>query len=100
MITQDAIFFIIIIFLGYLVGRWSDNYLNIWIGDPHWLPDHWIYGLALMAIGIFFLKGDLEIPVFAFGSGLFISDLKDFLDLKFYGSDGKDKSKIKFWDID
>ena len=87
-------------FLGYLIGRWADNYLNFWIGDPHWLPDHWIYGLILMLAGLWIFSTNLGFYMFSFGTGHFISDLKDFLNLKFYGSDNKDKSQRRFWHID
>ena len=86
-------------FAGYVIGRWGDNYVNFWIKDPAWIPDHWIYGLALMIIGLF-LKGEYKFAIFSFGFGLFVSDLKDFLNLKFYGSDHKDRDKKRFWHID
>lgn len=92
--------FIVTAFMGYLIGRWGDNYLNFWLKDPSWAPHHWIYGLILMILGAFFLKDNLGLWTFAFGFGLFISDLKDFLDLKFWGPDGKNKSQIRFWHID
>ena len=100
MIILNILNFLAAGFLGYLIGRWSDSYLNIWIGDPAWLPHHWIYGLILMIIGIFFFKNNLEIWIFSFGLGLFISDLKDFLDLKFFEPDGKTKEDRRFWHID
>ena len=100
MIILSIVNFLAAGFLGYVIGRFGDNYLNVWMGDPSWPPHHWIYGLALMIIGLFFFKNNLEIWIYSFGMGLFISDLKDFLDLKIIGSDKKDKSKIKFWHID
>jgi len=87
-------------FLGYLIGRWGDHYLNFWMKDPGWAPHHWIYGLILMAAGLFLLKNNLEVWIFSFGTGLFISDLKDFLDLKFIGKDNKEKNQRRFWHID
>lgn len=99
MVTLTIIYFFLSGFMGYVIGRWADNYLNFWIGDPHYLPDHWIYGLALMILSLFFFGG-WAMYVFSFGLGHFISDLKDFLNLKFYGSDGKEKSKVRFWHID
>ncbi len=87
-------------FLGYLIGRWGDNYLNFWLKDPAWAPHHWIYGLILMIIGFFFFKNNLELYIFFFGAGLFISDLKDFLDFKFIGKDNKKKENVRFWHID
>ena len=87
-------------FFGYVIGRWADNYLNFWIGDPDWLPDHWVYGLSMMIASPIFFGGYLAISMFSFGLGHFISDLKDFLNLKFYGSDNKDKPSRRFWHID
>jgi len=87
-------------FLGYLVGRWGDYYLNFWLKDPVWAPHHWIYGLVLIIIGVFFFKTNLGLWAIFFGAGLFVSDLKDFLDLKFIGKDNKTKKQRKFWNID
>jgi hypothetical protein len=53
-----------------------------------------------MAVGLFFFKGNLEIWIFFLGLGFFVSDLKDFLDFKFYGKDNKNKSQRRFWHID
>lgn len=91
--------FLLIGFLGYIIGRWADNYLNFWTGDLDWIPDHWIYGLALM-IGSPFFEGLTAVLVFSFGLGHFISDLKDFMNLKAFGSDRKNKSSVRFWHID
>jgi hypothetical protein len=100
MIILNIINFLIAGFLGYLIGRWGDNYVNIWLKDPPWIPHHWIYGLALMIIGIVYFKNNLEIWIFSFGLGLFVSDLKDFLDLKFFEQDKKTKENRRFWHID
>ncbi|MDO8486270.1 MAG: hypothetical protein Q7S77_01045 [Candidatus Staskawiczbacteria bacterium] len=96
----NIVFFLSFGLLGYVIGRWADNYLNFWIGDPHWVPDHWIYGLLLMIISLFIIESYWAMYIFSFGLGHFISDLKDFLNLKFYGSDNKDKSQRRFWHID
>jgi hypothetical protein len=93
-------YFLLSGFLGYIIGRWADNYLNYWIGDPNWAPDHWIYGFILMIAGLFFFTTYTGLYVFSFGLGHFISDLKDFWNLKFYGSDNKEKSERRFWHID
>lgn len=92
--------FLTITFLGYLLGRWGDYYLNFWLKDPSWAPHHWIYGFILVIIGIFYFKNNLGLPIISFGIGLFISDLKDFLDLKFIGPDNKNKNQRRFWHID
>ncbi|MBX4201176.1 hypothetical protein KW786_03580 [Candidatus Parcubacteria bacterium] len=94
------IYFFLAGFAGYVIGRWADNYLNFWIGDPHYVPDHWIYGFLLMVIGVFIFDNALGLYLFSFGLGHFISDLRDFLNLKFYGKDGKERSQRRFWHID
>ncbi len=97
-----VLFFLLSGLLGYIIGRWGDNYVNFWFAGKRWfeyLPDHWIYGLALMVLSLFFF-GAYWVYVLSFGAGHFISDLKDFWHLKFYGPDGKERSKLKFWHID
>ena len=100
MILLNIANFLIAVFLGYIIGRFSDNYINIWIGDPPWIPHHWIPGLILMIVGILFLENNLALWTFSFGAGIFVSDLKDFFNLKFFESDGKTKENRKFWHID
>jgi len=92
--------FLVAGFIGYIAGRWGDNHLNFWVKDPHWAPHHWTYGLLMVIVGIFCFKGGLGLWIFSFGLGLFVSDAKDFKDLKLWGSDGKEKHKVKFWHID
>lgn len=87
-------------FAGYLIGRWGDYYLNFWMRDPSWAPHHWIYGLILMAIGLFYFKNSLGLWMFFFGLGIFVSDFKDFMDFKFIGKDNKTTSQRRFWHID
>ena len=100
MSTISIVFFLVIAFFGYLVGRWGDNYLNFWMHDPSWTPHHWIYGYLLVLVGAIFFRNDLQLWITSFGLGLFISDLKDFMKLKFFGKDNKNKSQRKFWSID
>ncbi len=100
MVAINVINFLAAAFLGYIIGRWADNYLNIWLKDPPWAPHHWMHGAAFMAVGIFFLEDNWQLWIFFFGLGLFISDLKDFLDLKFFEPDVKTKETRKFWHID
>ena len=100
MIILDIIIFLLFTFLGYLIGRWGDNYLNFWLKDPSWAPHHWIYGLVLVAFGTFYLASSLGLIAISFGIGLFISDLKDFLELKVIGPDGKSIAQRRFWHID
>lgn len=100
MIAKVLVIFVVMSFLGYVVGRWADNYVNFWMGDPDWTPDHWIYGLVLMYAGILIFDGYIELYLFSFGLGHFISDLHDFLHLKFFGKDNKRRDKVAFWHID
>lgn len=86
-------------FLGYVAGRFGDNYLNFWLKDPSWAPHHWIYGLIIIALGTFYLNSFGSL-LFSFGVGLFISDLKDFLELRVIGQDNKTKNQKRFWHID
>jgi hypothetical protein len=80
---------ILFMFLGFMIGRLGDKY-----GGHLDLPHHWIYGLILMIVGIWYYN----LYIFYFGLGCFISDFKDFIHLRFWG---KDKPKVwKFWDID
>jgi len=85
-------------FLGYLVGRFGHVYLNVWIGNPNWLPHHWIYGILSIIGGIIFWQILLAKYLLFFGVGLFVSDLKDFFKLKFFEPD--DDGRKSFWDID
>ena len=87
-------------FLGYIIGRLGDYYFVFWMKDPEWAPHHWIYGLILTIIGFFLLNNIWGMWIFFFGIGLFVSDLKDFLDFKFIGADKKKKSQRRFWHID
>lgn len=85
-------------FVGYLIGRWGHYYLNGKLKNPKWTPHHWIYGLILMVLGLVFYKNFLMLSIFSFGVGHFVSDLKDFLKLKFIGPD--EEGKKNFWGID
>ena len=85
--------------LGYIIGRIGDYYINFWIKDPWWIPHHWIYGLALMIVSLFIFPDYWKL-IFSFGVGHFVSDLKDFLELKIFGSDNKDKVTRRFWHVD
>jgi hypothetical protein len=100
MIILNIVNFLTAAFLGYIIGRLGDYYFNFWLKDPNWTPHHWIYGLILMIAGPLLFRNNLGLWMFSFGAGLFVSDLKDFLDLKFIGKDGKNKDQRKFWHID
>ena len=80
-------------FLGYAFGR-----IGHILGGHYNGPHHWIYGLILLIAGLFFRECFWGIPLFYFGAGVFVSDLKDFLEFKFWGID--DVKVKRFWDID
>lgn len=80
-------------FLGFAIGRLGDK----WGGHLN-TPHHWIYGLILIILGVVFFKETLGIMALGFGIGHFISDLDDFLHLRFYGPD--EPHEWKFWSID
>jgi len=89
----QILIFILAAFSGFIIGRIGHI---IW-GDKKG-PHHWIYGLFLI-IGAFILIDNFWAQlIFLLGIGLFISDLKDFLNFKFYGVD--DVKVKKFWGID
>jgi len=92
--------FLLALFLGYLMGRVGDYYLNFWLEDPSWAPHHWIYGLILVILGAFIFKNNLGLWMISFGIGLFVSDLKDFSNFRFFGKDNKNRDQRKFWHID
>lgn len=89
---------IVIAFGGYVLGRFGHVYLNVWTGNSKYLPHHWIYGALLIIIGTIYLPASVAQYSLYFGIGLFISDFKDFVALKFFEPD-KEGPK-KFWDID
>ena len=98
MLTTQILCIIISASVGYLIGRWGHYYLNKWLKNPSWAPHHWIYGLLIM-FSLFLYPLSLKWIIFAFGLGLFISDLKDFLEMKIIGSDKEEEHK-KFFGID
>ena len=92
------IYFLLVAFFGYLLGRIGHAYLNVWMKNPNWLPHHWIYGMILIVLGIIYWNNLLAQYALFFGIGHFISDFKDFLKMKFIGPD--EEGKKKFWGID
>jgi hypothetical protein len=78
--------------IGFGVGRIGDKHGGH-VNSPH----HWIYGLVLAVAGIFFMENPLGFISLTFGVGLFVSDLRDFLHLRFYGVD--EPHEWRFWDI-
>jgi uncharacterized membrane protein YgaE (UPF0421/DUF939 family) len=95
MSIKSTIIYITILFIGFAIGRIG----HILGGDLN-APHHWIYGILLIIIGavLWFYKKEWSLYFIFFGIGLTISDLKDMLDLKFYGVD--DVEIKKFWGID
>ena len=79
--------------LGFIVGRFGDKY-----GGHLNAPHHWIYGLILMIIGIFYINIYIGIILLCLGIGHFISDLDDFLHMRVWGID--EPHEWKFWSID
>ena len=90
---------IIIAFIGFAIGRFSDKYggylEKIWIIP---VPHHWIWGVLLIIIGIFFRSSFWGISCISFGIGHFISDLNDFLHMRFFGEEPP--HEWSFWNID
>ena len=89
---MEFIIFAGVTFAGFAVGR-----IGHIIGGHLNTPDHWIYGV-LAVVGIFLYKHHVGQWLIAFGAGHTISDLKDMLNLKFYGPDEVEVKK--FWGID
>jgi hypothetical protein len=90
---KQIIIYLMITFLGYAIGRIGHIF-----GGQLKSPHHWIYGIILIIVGLFLKRFSIGFFILSFGLGLFVSDLKDFIALKFYG---KDEVKVKrFWGID
>ena len=91
------VFYLTLIFAGYVIGR-IGHVLGGQIKSPH----HWIYGVALMLVGmtdfLIFFEDRWSLALIAFGVGLAVSDLDDMIDFKIYGVDPPGKKK--FWNID
>lgn len=86
---------LIVCFLGFSLGRISHIF-----GGMSVSPHHWIYGLIIIVVGLVLPPKYSKwgyLTVF-FGLGIFISDLSDFLHLRFYGADVV--SKFTFWNVD
>lgn len=90
----QIIFFIVIVFLGFTSGRIG----HIFGGEMAWTPHHWIPGLILVFLGLFFYSYFWGAIAFPFGIGLLISDFRDFLGFKTFEPE-EDRPK-KFWHID
>ena len=83
---------------GYLLGRIGHFYINVWLKNPGWTPHHWIYGAILIPAGSFINSSFWGLVIIFFGIGHLISDLKDFIELKFFGPD--EEGPKRFFHID
>lgn len=90
---MELVLLTVIAFGGFAIGR-----IGHILGGHLNTPDHWIYGVIAIVIGVFFFHEHLGQWLIAFGAGHTISDLKDMLNLKFYGPDKVEVKK--FWGID
>jgi len=90
---MEALVFILVVFIGFAIGR-----IGHILGGHLNTPDHWIYGVLAMIAGAIFYKHSWGIMLIAFGIGHTVSDLRDMLNLKFYGPDEVEVKK--FWGID
>lgn len=90
---MKLVFYALIIFASYAVGR-----IGHMLGGHLKAPHHWIYGAIALVIGIIFRHEEWGIYLLLFGIGFIISDLKDMINLRFYGVD--DVKVKKFWGID
>ena len=91
---SQILFYILIAFIGYAIGRIGHIY-----GGHLKTPHHWIYGIILMVVGLTIFKSNsLGLWVFSFGFGHFISDLSDFLNGEIIGPDKE--GQRRFWGID
>ena len=85
-------------FLGYVIGRLGHKYFNVWLGDPVYIPHHWITGLILVIIGIYYYYLFIGLVLISFGLGTVISDFDDLLHFRTFSKDGPGPKK--FWGID
>lgn len=83
--------------IGYVLGRIGHYWVNDWMGNPDWTPHHWIYGALIIPASTYFTSVFGLVLLF-FGVGHFISDLKDFLELKFFAPDAEGPKR--FFHID
>lgn len=90
--------YIFVAFVGYAIGRIG----HIIGGQIIWIPHHWISGLLLLSIGLFFLvfkkSRHIGYLLIFLGTGLFVSDFRDFTLGRVWGLD--DVKILKFWGID
>ena len=92
-INMRFIIYFLVLFGAYSVGR-----IGHILGGHLKAPHHWIYGMLALVVGIVLHSKWFGIYLILFGIGHIISDLKDMIELKFYGVD--DVEVKKFWGID
>lgn len=80
------------ILVGFVVGRLGDR----WGGNIN-APHHWIYGIALVFIGVVYVGTLIGALLFYLGVGHFVSDLEDFLHMRVWGADKP--HKWRFWSL-
>lgn len=85
-------FWVLMVFCGYLAGRCGHRYVNVWIKNPPWVPHHWLLGLALAGLGLYVAPW-----LFFVGLGLFLSDARDCWRLRFFSPDSPPDG---FWGFD
>ncbi|MDD2483036.1 MAG: hypothetical protein PHE32_00340 [Candidatus Shapirobacteria bacterium] len=90
---KKIIIFIVFCFAGYSIGRIGHVFGGFLI-----TPHHWIYGLLIFGLGWFLRKKKIGNILMAFGTGVFISDLKDFFYFRIYGQDINET--FRFWGLD
>lgn len=94
---KNTIINLIILFLGYLVGRSG----HFFLGDKVNFLHHWLYGLIILVAGIIFYVFSHKswgLYLIFFGFGIILSDLNDMSHLKSFG---RDRLRIKkFWGVD
>ena len=90
---MEVLIFLIIAFAVFAVGR-----IGHILGGHLNTPDHWIYGVLAIIVGAIFYRHNWGVMLIAFGIGHTVSDLRDMLNLKFYGPDEVEVKK--FWGID
>ncbi len=91
------LFNLVLIFVGFVIGRWGHVYLNVWTGNVGWFPHHWIIGVLMMVVS-YFIKGSWGNYIFWLGLGLFISDFNDFVHFQTFQPDAEGTKK--FWGVD
>jgi hypothetical protein len=84
---------LVLILDGFIIGRVA-HITGGQLNSPH----HWIPGLIFIIIGLIYFHHFWGQSLFLFGTGLFISDFKDFLSGRFWDRD--DVEKKVFWNID